>query len=362
MEIESLEAIPYSLPFREPYVTSRGRLLERELLAVRVRSDGLEGWGETAALSLRGGAGIAELAAEIEGVCREALMGGGFDPGRIWSALARCRSRGASHPALAAVDIALHDLAGKAAGEPVWKLLGATAASPVVCNATLPAANPTTLRELAERWAADGFRTFKLKMGLASDMAQIATVRSVLGPEVKIRIDANAAWSVSQAVERLGAMARHTVELAEEPVSGLEQLAELRSQTRVPLAADESVVTQRDARRAVELGACDLAAVKLAKVGGIVAALEIAGEIPVYLSSALEGPVGIAAAAHCAQALPPRPETAGLAHGLATERLFSQSVGRGARASGDTLRVGDEPGLGVEVDIEALETRRIAQD
>lgn len=360
MKIDSLEAIPYSLPFREPYVTSRGQLTERDLLLVRARAEGIEGWGETAALSLRGGAGVRELAAEVEGVCRDTLLEGGFEPERIWSVLAVCRSRGAGAPALAAVDIALHDLAGKAAGKPLWELLGATAAAPVVCNATLPAANPTALREIAERWAADGFRTYKLKMGLASDMAQIATVRSVLGPEVKIRIDANGAWSVEDAVDRLRAIGRHTVELAEEPVAGLEQLAELRSRTRIPLAADESVTGQRDARRAVDLDACNLATVKLAKVGGIAEALEIAAIMPVYMSSALEGPVGIAAAAHCVQALPPQPAATGLAHGLATERLFAGTVGRGAEARGDTLRLGDEPGLGIEMDLEALESRRLA--
>jgi L-Ala-D/L-Glu epimerase len=360
MRIDSLEAIPYSLPFREPYVTSRGQLTERDLLLVRAKADGLEGWGETAALSLRGGAGVRELAGEVEGVCRDTLLEAGFEPERIWSALAVCRSRGASAPALAAVDIALHDLAGKAAGKPLWSLLGAAAASPVVCNATLPAANPTALRELAERWAADGFRTFKLKMGLAGDMAQIATIRSVLGPEVKIRIDANAAWSVSEAIDRLRAMSSHTVELAEEPVAGLEQLAEVRAHTRIPLAADESVPGQREARRAVELDACSLATVKLAKVVGIAEALEIASILPVYMSSALEGPVGIAAAAHCVQALPSQPVAAGLAHGLATERLFSETVGRGAEASGDTLRLGHEPGLGVEVDLDALEARRLS--
>lgn len=360
MRLSSLEAIPYSLPFREPYVTARGQLTERHLLMVRARADGLEGWGETAALSLRGGASVAQLAGEVEGICSDALLDGGLDLGRIWSALARCRSRGASAPALAAVDIALHDLAGKAAGVPVWKLLGATAASPVVCNATLPAANPTSLAGLAEDWAADGFRTFKLKMGLASDVAQIATVRGVLGSEVRIRIDANGAWTPAEAVERLRAIGRYTVELAEEPVAGLEQLAALRERTRIPLAADESVITARDARHAVEIEACSLATVKLAKVGGIVQALEIAGEIPVYMSSALEGPVGIAAAAHTVQALPPNRITADIAHGLATGRLFSETVGAGVEASGDTLRVGNAPGLGVEVDTERLEARRLS--
>ena len=77
------------------------------------------------------------------------------------------------------------------------------------------------------------------------------------------------------------------------------------------------------------------------------------------MSSALEGPVGIAAAAHTVQALPPHRITADIAHGLATGRLFSETVGAGVEASGDTLRVGNAPGLGVEVDTERLEARRL---
>lgn len=359
MRVERLEAIPYSLPFREPYVTARGRLSERELLAVRVETDGLVGWGETASLSLRGGAPVAELARQLTEVCLPALAEAPFEPDRIWSALARCRSRGATAPALAAIDIALHDLAGKAAGQPVWKLLGSAAAAPVTCNATLPAANPATLRSYAERWASQGFRTFKLKVGVPGDVAQVAAMRELLGPEARIRVDANGAWTLDEAAERLRAMARHTVELAEEPVSGLRQLAELRRRVRVPLAADESVASARDAREAVESDACSLATVKLAKAGGIAEALEIAAVLPVYLSSALEGPIGITAAAHAVQALPDRAVTRTLAHGLATERLFGETVGAGARLRGDLLELPEGPGLGVEVDEDALAARAL---
>lgn len=359
MRLESLEAIPYSLPFREPYVTARGRLAERELVLVRIRGEGLEGWGETAALSLRGGAGVAQLAEEIETVCGPVLTEGGFEPERIWSALARCRSRGVSAPALAAVDIALHDLAGKASGDPVWRLLGASQARPVVCNATLPVANPATLQGLVERWANAGFRTFKLKVGVAGDVASVSRVRATLGPDPRIRVDANGAWSVEEAAAQLRAIGRETIELAEEPVAGLEQMARLGPLTRVPLAADESVNTPREARTAVELGACRMATVKLAKVGGIAEALAVADEMPVYLSSALEGPVGIAAAAHTVQALPGRAISERLAHGLATERLFSESVGRGVEVRADELHLSEAPGLGVEIDEEALAARRL---
>jgi L-alanine-DL-glutamate epimerase-like enolase superfamily enzyme len=359
VRLEEIEVIPYSLPFRDPYITARGEIHERRLILVRIRGEGAEGWGETAALSLRGGIGIEEIATEIRERCWPGLLEGEVEPKRIWSAIARCRNRGASAQAVAAVDIALHDMVGRASGDPVWKLLGAREAAPVTCNATLPAANPGESRRLAERWAAEGFRTFKLKVGLPGDVTQAATVRQVLGDEIAIRIDANGAWSVDDAADRLEALAQHNIELAEQPVGTFEQMVDLRRRVQVRVAADESLVSPFDARRAKELGACDVAAVKLAKVGGLGAALEIAETMPSYLSSALEGPVGITAAAHAVQALRARGGDAGVAHGLATERLFSATVGRGAVARGDELHLGDGPGLGVEIDEEALAARRL---
>ncbi|HYU15477.1 MAG TPA: enolase C-terminal domain-like protein [Candidatus Acidoferrum sp.] len=358
MRLEELEAIPYSLPFREPYVTSRGTLADRRLILLRIRADGLEGLGETAALSLRGGPDLEEIARQLTELCQPALEEAPIDPDRLWSAIARCRNRGISAEALAAIDIALHDLAAKATEMPVWRLLGAERAEPVPCNATLPAANPTRLRMLANGWAAEGFDTFKLKVGLPGDVTQVATLREALGPEVRIRIDANAAWTVEEASERLRAMARHGIEIAEQPVGGLDAMALLRSRTRIPLAADESVASARDARHAVELDACQMATVKLAKVGGIAAALEIARVLPVYLSSALEGPVAITAAAHVAQAIV-RGLPSDLAHGLATERLFSATIGSGARLDRGQLEIGEDPGLGVELDEEALAAHRL---
>lgn len=359
MQLEELEVVPYSLPFRDPYVTARGELRERKLILVRIRGEGLEGLGETASLSLRGGASIDSIAAEIRDRCWPALLDGGVERERIWSAIARCRNRGASPEALAAVDIALHDLVGRATGEPVWRLLGASEAQPIACNATLPAANPAATRKLAEDWSSQGFRTFKLKVGLAGDVTQVATVRQELGPEIAIRVDANGAWGVEEAAGRLEALAKHDIELAEQPVGTFEQMVELRRRVDVRIAADESLVSPFDARRARELGACQVAAVKVAKVGGLGAVLDIAEVIPSYLSSALEGPVGIAAAAHAVQALRGTAGDAGVAHGLATERLFSLSIGEGVAAERDELIVGDGPGLGVEIDEEALAARRL---
>jgi L-alanine-DL-glutamate epimerase-like enolase superfamily enzyme len=332
--IDRLEVVPYALPFAEPYVTVRGRLERRELVLVRLHADGIVALGETTSLSLRGGDGLDAIVQELRSVRPDQFEGD-----------ERSRS-GLSTEARAALEIALLDLAGKVAGEPAWKMLGAEAVRPIECNATLTAGAPADVAAQARAWAARGFKTFKLKVGIEGDVAQVVAARQALQGDAKLRVDANGAWDVPQAVRRLASMG--PLELAEQPVGTLEELRELQSLTTVPLAADESVVTAGDARAAA--GGCRYATVKLAKVGGPGAALAIADELPVYLSSALDGPVGIAAAAHVAQALP----DAGVAHGLATSLLFADTVGHGAYLEGPVLCVGDGLGLGVELDDDAL--------
>ncbi len=358
MRIVAVEVVPYALPFREPYVTARGRLSRRELVLVRLRTDeGIEGLGDAVAMSLRGGPGAAALASEIEARAAAALVGidlDAGDPPAGWS------PRGLPAPARAAVEIARLDLAAKRVAMPLWRLLGAESAAPVPCNATLVAGTATAVAADAERWAAEGFATFKLKVGVPGDVGQVEAVRASLGREARLRVDANGVWTPDEAILRLTAMERHGIELAEQPSADLEDLAAVRNQTAIPIAADESVNGPGDARRALDLGACQLATVKLAKVGGVGPARSIARELPTYLSSALDGPVGIAAAGHAAQVLRPRAPWDGLAHGLATQRLFRETIASVECELRDgMLHLPDGPGLGVEIDDAALERCRL---
>jgi muconate cycloisomerase len=361
MRIERLELVPYSLRFREPYVSARGRLERRELILVRVRSSGgPEGLGEAAPLALRGGPDLARVASELREICAPSLEGTKLTPSTLAGLIAVCAGRGASRQALAAIDTALHDLAAKAEGEPVWRLLGAAQAVPIPCNATLPAADPSLVAERAADWAAEGYTSFKLKLGARDDVAQVAAVREAVGSEAHIRVDANGVWSAAEAVEMLSRLERFGIELAEQPAADLYALAEVRRRSRIPIAADESVVSEDDADRAIQFAACEVATVKVAKVGGIAAGLAVARAIPCYLSSALDGPVGIAAAAHLAQLIP-RPGLAGrLADGLATSRLFEGTIASiGPELRDATLHLPEEPGLGVEIDEVALRRHRL---
>ncbi len=351
MRLASVEVIPYALPFKDPYVTARGRLEQREMVLLRLHSDdGLVGLGEAVPLSLRGGATTAQVVAELEGLTGRDEV----DEETLASA-----ALALSAPARCAALTALLDLRGRrAAGDAA---LAEPIPEPVECNATLVAGEPAAVATDAERWANEGFSTFKLKLGVGDDVGQVQATREALGPEARIRVDANAAWDVETARRTLREIEPFDVELAEQPVATLEEAAQVSGSTSIPLAGDESIESRADAVRAVKLGACKLAGLKLSKVGGPEEAIAIAEVLPSFVSSALDGPVGIAAAAQVAQTL----DQAALgiprfAHGLATQRLFSMTVASVECELRDgTLHPPPGPGLGVEIDEAALAAHRI---
>jgi O-succinylbenzoate synthase len=204
-----------------------------------------------------------------------------------------------------------------------------------------------------------GFGTVKVKAGDEDDVDRVLAVRAACGPESRLRIDANGAWAVDRARKRLAAMAAAGLELAEQPCATVAELAELRAGASVPLVGDESVSDRAEAVAAMEAGAIDAATLKLAKVGGPRAALAIAEAIPAYLSSALDSVIGIAAAAHTAAAMRADGFAAGLAHGLATSPLFADNVADDGPFTGPAIELGTAPGLGVEVDRDAIERLRL---
>ncbi len=351
MRIASLDVIPYALPFREPYVSARGRLERREMVLLQLRCDeGLTGLGEAVPLSLRGGTTLTQIVDELERLGeRESL-----DEATLTGEAAAL-----SPPARCAALTALMDLRGRRASA---EAASPAESPPILCNATLIAGEPAAVADDAMRWAAEGFSTFKLKLGVGDDVGRVRAVREAVGPNPRIRVDANAAWDVATAKQRLAALEPLDVELAEQPVATLEETIEVASATSIPIAGDESVGSRADAERAVAMGACGLAGLKLSKVGGPEAAIEIAEVLPSYVSSALDGPVGIAAAAQVAQTLREAAgaDDPGLAHGLATQRLFASTIAAVQCELRDgMLERPAGPGLGVEIDEAALEAHRI---
>src|SRR4051812_12125883 len=159
MRIASVEVIPYALPFREPYVTARGSLAQREMVLLRLRSDdGLTGLGEAVPMALRGGANLARVVAELELLSELSEL----DEAGLRGGVANL-----SAPARCAALTALMDLRGRRAAAGGGS--AAVAGEPIRCNATLVAGEPVAVAEDALRWAAEGFSTFKLKLGSGDD-------------------------------------------------------------------------------------------------------------------------------------------------------------------------------------------------
>jgi o-succinylbenzoate synthase len=317
-----------SVPLKKPFVTAGGVVAARELLLLRLEDgDGAVGYGEAAPLEPYDGVSIGEVAAAL-------------------------RAGDDSQPhARAAEEMARLDLEGRREGHGV----GEPGADAIAVNHTLAAGPPEEVAEDARAALREGFACFKLKVGLPDDAERVAAVREAIGPWPALRLDANGAWSPSEAAERIAQLEPFDLQLVEQPCATLEELAELRPRVRAPIAADESVRTPDDVRAAAEARACHVVNVKLAGSGGFGAArlalreAERAG-LRAYLSSTLDGPWGIAAALQLAAS-----ERVALACGLATLELFDARLARALPGpTAGLLPVPQGPGLGVDVSEEAL--------
>lgn len=196
----------------------------------------------------------------------------------------------------------------------------------VEVNATVPAVAASDVAGVLARFP--GCSTAKVKVAqqgqdLAVDLDRVAAVRDVLGPGGRVRVDANGAWDLEQAVRALTALAAYDLEYAEQPVSEVADLARLRTAlaragVAVPVAADESVRRAEDPFAVALAGAADLVVVKVAPLGGVRRTLEVAGAlreehgVDVVVSSALDSSVGLAAGVRAGAALPGPVRAAGL--------------------------------------------------
>lgn len=325
---------------RAPFVSASGALHDRDLVLLRLEDvDGFVGVGEAAPLPDYHGVNVEDVREALE-ACGAMLAAAG--PGVSLREALPEWAEFAPLPALAAVDMALWDLEGRRTGQPVWRLLGARADEPIEVNATIAAADRAGAATQAANARAGGFRCVKTKVGIGDDAGRLAAVRAVLGREVAIRLDANGAWSVDEAVANLRALAPVGIELCEEPVHGLAQTREVADTvSEVPIALDETA----SAAGALEEQVCQAVCLKVAACGGITGLIDAAGRArtagyEVYLASTLDGPLGIASALHAAAAIvPDRP------CGLATLELFADRESPAAPREG-RMAIPDGSGLG----------------
>jgi L-Ala-D/L-Glu epimerase len=339
-----LDAERRTLHLATPLQSSYGAVHERELVVVTLTGeDGSVGYGEAAPLEEYDGVSTERVQRVLESyrpvLARSTDMNGA-------QVIEACRGVEDLPAALAAIDLALWDRAGRRADKPVAELLSDDPMTHVPVNATLSALDRAGAAEQAAAAVQAGFQCLKLKVGVGDDAGRVAATRAAAGPQVALRLDANGAWSVNEAVAAIETLSPAGLELVEEPTHGLHAMREVREQVAVRVSIDETA----GEHGALTAGVADAICLKISRCGGIAgllaaAALVRATGAEVYLASTLDGPLGVAAAVHAAAALASRGPVAHC--GLATLELFEDLENPLPARQGVIARP-TSPGLGVE--------------
>jgi len=324
MKLRSARLTPIAVPMRTPLATARENIRTREGVLIELEAfGGARGYGE--ASPLRGfGLESADRAGTALADAAHRLVGCEIDSAE--TGLETAASDLARAPAArAALDSALRDLGARETGVPLAtelaRLLGTAARPRVPTGLILGSDGAKAAAEEARGALAAGFRVLKLKLGAGAfdtDRERVAAVRETVGAEVALRVDANGAWSETEASSHLVELAALDIELVEQPVASkaLDALARLRRASAIPVAADESVRDVPSAERILLLRAADILVVKPAAVGGLGNALSIVrrareAQVEVLVTTFLDTAIGRAGALHQAAALPHARHAAG---------------------------------------------------
>jgi L-alanine-DL-glutamate epimerase-like enolase superfamily enzyme len=327
---------------KHPFVIARGGATEHRLIRVRLTGDdGVEGWGEASPNRFYGETVESALGAieRFRPIVENADAWAIADVEQEMNAALRFNGSVKS-----AISAALHDLAGKRLGVPVYKLWGLNPEHAPTSSFTIAIAS--TAQELTARVnEAAEYPILKIKLGTDRDAEIMNTVRAA-APDKVIRVDANAAWDANQAIRMIVMLMAYNVEYVEQPVAphDIEGLRFVRERSPLPIIADESCVVAADIPRLA--GAVDGINIKLSKCGGMREALAMiatarAHGLRVMAGCMIETSLGITAAAHFAPLL----DYADL-DGAA---LLADDPYCGATIEGGRIRIPDAPGLGVTV-------------
>lgn len=351
MKITEVQAVPLAIPMRPTSPPSPWTAGAAKQVLVRLTTDqGLTGWGECFAY----GAPLA-----VASVVDEALapLLAGQDPSRIEPLLAAMQKalmiwgrRGLGMFAVSGVELALWDLAGKAAGLPVYRLLGGLAQPRLRAYASLLRYDsPSDVGLACAAAAARGFTAIKLHQ---VDVESVAVARDAVGEGVELMLDTNCPWSVEEAIRIGRRLEAYDLRWLEEPVwppEDYEGLARVRAAVGVPIAAGENDATAFGARALLAAGAADVVQPSVTKAGGLgelrrIAALAAAAGVTFQPHSYYFGP-GLAATAHLIAA------TAGVPYiEWPPGELEAPLMAEPLRCDTGVVTVGERPGLGADPD------------
>lgn len=352
MLITHTEIYRYTIPM-VPFTIATGTMRHAQNIFIRIHtSEGLIGVGECSAFPM--------IAGETQATC--------FELAKDFAACWKNKSAAdinerldeldaliyRNYTAKSAFDLALHDLAAKAANLPLYQFLGGTNRT-VESDLTIGIGTPEEMAATARDFISKEVHIIKVKLGkdVATDVERIRQIREAVGPTMQLRIDANQGWSYEDAILTLTQLAPYNIEFCEQPMRSWndELLPELCKRSPIPLMADESVFTHRDAERLIRNNACAYINIKFAKSGGIREALRInqvaeKNGIACMMGGMLESRLALTAKVHVAIACKNIRfydlDTCLLGH------LTDPVVG-GAQFKGMELSVNDQPGIGADV-------------
>jgi len=308
--IQAVETLLVDVPTIRPHRLSVATMNHQTLVLVRLQcSDGITGWGEATTI---GGLAYGEespesIKANIDTYIAPLLEG--QDASAVAMALARVNGQVQGNRfAKCAVETALYDAQARRLGVPLSELFGGRVRDSLPVAWTL--ASGDTARDIAEAEKMLGLRRhniFKLKIGLRAvrdDVAHVAAIKAALGDRASVRVDANQAWSVTEALDGMRALADAGVDMVEQPIVAHDKLGlkRLTDANIIPIMADEALHGPRDAFEVAATQAADIFAVKINQSGGLRGAARVAGiaeaaNIALYGGTMLEGAVGTMASA-----------------------------------------------------------------
>jgi L-alanine-DL-glutamate epimerase-like enolase superfamily enzyme len=308
LTIQSIELYKLLIPLKEPFVISLGPVVNAESVLVLIRTDaGITGYGECSPYTSINGESIDTCFIVGQYFARDLKgknAGNIKECARIMDSLIYGNSSIKS-----AFDIALYDIAAQHAGVPLYKYMGGKNNKELVTDMTISIGDPKKMAEDGLKFKEQGFPAIKVKLGESKkkDVERIDAIRKAIGKDLPLRIDANQGWSVSTAIAVLNALEEYNIQHCEEPIPrwNFMRLRKVRKNSPIPIMADESCSDHHDAKRLIDLGACDSLNVKLGKSGGFRNALKIIklaekANMHMQVGAFMESRLAITAAAHLA--------------------------------------------------------------
>ena len=367
MKITRIEPIAVALPMKKPVYMAGVEIRQADNVLVRIEADtgqgDIVGWGEAASAPTMTGETVESMMAAIAYLTPVVQ---GRDPEDIAGASAAMNGRMyGNQAAKAAIEIALHDLVGRATGRPAFALLGGKVRGRIPVLGVISNAETAADLRAAAAMKAGGYTAFKIKVGVDRPLIDAERTRRVceaLGPGLLISADANTGWSTEEAVQYVRAIAGSGLTFFEQPVAAddVAGMAAVAAASDLAIGADESIHSLADIRRHHDARAArgvSLKTIKLGGMRGVLAAGRLCAELGMSVNVACktgESSIACAAGLHLAAALPQ------LAWGLtlSNEGLTEDVTGRPIRIERGHVEVSDRPGLGIDVDEDRVRRHR----